>query len=205
MQQDTKRYLSYICPRCRQSVIVERDMFALAAAPSRIKCPCGKSELTIDFQPDQVHMTVPCVFCGTDHRVSCPSRAFAQRRALAFSCGASGLDCCYVGEEGPVYAATARLEQALDKLEGQKEEGRGTFLDPVVMEEVLSEIKDIAARKGISCTCGSMSWTFQLNYSSIDLMCTKCGAQVRIPAATADDIDDICCKTNILIRGKEQS
>ena len=114
-------------------------MFALAAAPSRIKCPCGKSELTIDFQPDQVHMTVPCVFCGTDHRVSCPSRAFAERRALAFSCGASGLDCCYVGEEGPVYAATARLEQALDKLEGQKEEGRGTFLDPVVMEEVLSE------------------------------------------------------------------
>ena len=110
-----------------------------------------------------------------------------------------------MGEEGPVYAATARLEQALDKLEGQKEEGRGTFLDPVVMEEVLSEIKDIAARKGISCTCGSMSWTFQLNYSSIDLMCTKCGAQVRIPAATADDIDDICCKTNILIRGKEQS
>lgn len=205
MDPNKKRFIAYICPKCRQSVIVERDMFALAAAPSRIKCPCGKSELTIDFQPDQVHMTVPCVFCGTDHRVSCPSRAFAERRALAFSCGASGLDCCYVGEEGPVYAATARLEQALDKLEGRKEEGRGTFLDPVVMEEVLSEIKDIAARKGISCTCGSMSWTFQLNYSSIDLMCTKCGAQVRIPAATADDIDDICCKTNILIRGKEQS
>ena len=31
MQQDTKRYLSYICPRCRQSVIVERDLFSLAA------------------------------------------------------------------------------------------------------------------------------------------------------------------------------
>ena len=32
---------------------------------------------------------------------------------MAFSCSASGLDCCYVGEEGPVYAATARLENAL--------------------------------------------------------------------------------------------
>ena len=42
MQQDTKRYLSYICPRCRQSVIVERDLFSLAASTAHIKCPCGK-------------------------------------------------------------------------------------------------------------------------------------------------------------------
>ena len=201
MNPDKKRYLSYICPQCRQSVIVERDLFTLAAAPNRIKCPCGKSELTVDFQPDLVHMTVPCVFCGRDHKVACPSSAFAQEKALAFSCSASGLDCCYVGEEGPVYAATARLEQALDRVDENAEE-RGTFLNPIVMEEVLSEIKDIAVRGGISCACGSKNWTFQLNYSSVDLMCTQCGAQVRIPAATDNDIEDICCKTNIIIRGK---
>jgi len=107
-----------------------------------------------------------------------------------------------VGEEGPVYAATARLEQALDKLEDEGGE-RGVFLDEMVMEEVLSEIRDIAARDGISCTCGSHSWTFQVNYSSVDLICKECGAQMRIPAGTADDIDDICCKTRLLIRGKE--
>ena len=89
MNPDKKRYLSYICPQCRQSVIVERDLFTLAAAPNRIKCPCGKSELTVDFQPDLVHMTVPCVFCGRDHKVACPSSAFAQEKALAFSCSAS--------------------------------------------------------------------------------------------------------------------
>ena len=115
MQQDTKRYLSYICPRCRQSVIVERDLFSLAASTAHIKCPCGKSELTVDFQPNRVHLTVPCLFCGREHQVSCSTHAFVRERALAFSCAASGLDCCYVGEEGPVYAATARLEQAADK------------------------------------------------------------------------------------------
>lgn len=71
------------------------------------------------------------------------------------------------------------------------------------MEEVLSEIRDIAARGGISCTCGSKNWTFQVNYSSVDLQCRDCGAQMRIPAATADDLDDICCKTTLLLRGKE--
>lgn len=202
MVQDTKRFVAYICPHCRQSVIVEKDLFSLAASTAHIQCPCGKSEVTVDFLPNRVQMKVPCLFCGREHTVSCSSRAFIREKALAFSCAASGLDCCYVGEEGPVYAATARLEQAVDKLTEEAGEERGAFLDEIVMHEVLSEIRDIAARGGISCACGSKDWTFQVNYSSVDLICAQCGAQMRIPAATADDIDDICCKHTILIRGK---
>ena len=202
MVQDTKRFIAYICPHCRQSVIVEKDLFSLAASTAHIQCPSGKSEVTVDFLPNRVQMKVPCLFCGREHTVSCSSRAFIREKALAFSCAASGLDCCYVGEEGPVYAATARLEQAVDKLTEEAGEERGAFLDEIVMHEVLSEIRDIAARGGISCACGSKDWTFQVNYSSVDLICAQCGAQMRIPAATADDIDDICCKHTILIRGK---
>ena len=77
--------------------------------------------------------------------------------------------------------------------------------DPLVMEEVLGEIRDIAKRGGISCACGSKKWTFRVNFSSVDLICQDCGAEMRIPAATADDIDDICCKTSLLIRGKDKT
>ena len=203
MVQETKRFLSYICPRCMQSVIVERDLFSLAAAPAHIKCPCGKSELGVEFMPDRVKLTVPCLFCGREHSVFCSSRAVIREKALAFSCAASRLDCCYVGEEGPVYAATARLEQAVDKL-GEDAASNGAFLDEIVMEEILSELKDIAARGGVSCACGSKSWGFDVNFSSVDLICQECGGKYRIPAATADDIDDLCCKTSILIRGKEK-
>lgn len=201
-QDQPKRTLAYICPACRQSVIVERSLFALAAAPMRIPCPCGKSHLGVEFLADRVKLEVPCAFCGTQHTVSCSSTSFVADRTLAFSCARSGLDCCYVGREGPVYAATARLEQAMDKLERQAGE-ENTFLDELVMHEVLSELRDIAARDGIRCACGSKQWSFQVNYSSVDLMCAQCGAQMRLPAATADDIDDICCKNTILIRGRE--
>ena len=40
MVQETKRFLSYICPHCLQSVIVERDLFTwrpprpLSSAPA---------------------------------------------------------------------------------------------------------------------------------------------------------------------------
>lgn len=203
MLHEAKRYLSYICPSCRQSVIVARDVFSLAAAPAQIKCPCGKSELRVDFMGPHVSVQVPCLFCGREHTVRCDSNAFLRQKALAFACVTSGLDCCYVGEEGPVYAATARLEQALDKLEQQRED-KGTFLDEIVMHEVLSELKEIAQRGGISCACGSTKWGMKVNYSSVDLSCAKCGAEMRIPAATADDIDDICCKTRLVIRGRSR-
>lgn len=201
--QEPTRTIAYICPECRQSVVVEKSLFALAAAPVKIPCPCGKSAVEVEFLADKVKLGVPCLFCGREHRVTCSSAAFVGRKALAFSCAASGLDCCYVGEDGAVFAATARLEQAVDKLE--REAGQEhVFLDDIVMHEVLSEIKDIAARDGIGCTCGSRQWSFQVNYSSVDLMCAQCGAQTRIPAATADDIDDICCRDTILIRGKSE-
>lgn len=201
MTHEKTRFLAYICPRCRQSVIVEKDVFALAAAPAHIKCPCGKSELTVEFMPQRVTLSVPCVACGREHLVSCPSHAFLREKALAFSCAASGLDCCYVGEEGAVFQAMKRLEEAADKLE-QREAQRGAFLDELVMHEVLSELKDIAARGGISCTCGCREWKLEVLYSAVVLRCPQCGGKLRLGAATASDIDDICCKNTLTIQGR---
>ena len=198
MVQENKRTLAYICPSCHQSVIVERSVFQLAASANELPCPCGKSALRVEMMGDRVKLTVPCLFCKTEHTVTCSAKAFLHEKALAFSCAASGLDCCYVGEEGPVFAAVRRLEEAVDKLEHDAGE-KGAFLDELVMHEVLSELRDIAARGGISCACGSKRWKMQVNYSSVDLFCADCGAAMRIPAATASDIDDICCKNTIVI------
>lgn len=71
-------------------------------------------------------------------------------------------------------AALQRLEEAVDKLEAASGE-KGAFLDELVMQEVLSELKEIAQRDGISCTCGSHRWKLQVNFSSIDLFCADCG------------------------------
>ena len=201
MVEQAKRTLAYLCPSCRQSVAVERSIFQLAASANELPCPCGKSSLRVEMMGDRVRLTVPCLFCGKDHSVTCSSHAFLHEKALAFSRAASGPDCCSAGEEGPVFAALKRLEEAVDKLEAQAGE-KGTFLDELVMHEVLSEIKDIAQRGGISCTCGSRNWKLQVNYSSVDLFCADCGGAMRIPAATASDIDDICCKDKLVIHGQ---
>ena len=205
MQQDTKRYLSYICPRCRQSVIVERDLFSLAASTAHIKCPCGKSELTIRQRGDHCEVTVPCVYCAKDHQVVCSNDALLHQKLLALTCSASGLGCCYIGQEDAVFQAMEQLEQAVDKLvmDGQTDRW-GAFLDEVVMGEVLGEVKEIAARGGIACGCGSAEYGVKVGFSAVDLVCARCGATLRLNAATPDDIDAVCAQYTLTIPGKKE-
>lgn len=202
MVQEAKRTIAYLCPQCRQTVIIERSVFQLAAAPAELPCPCGKSAVHTEMMGEYCKLTVPCLFCGKEHTVVCPTEAFLQEKCLAFSCAASGLTCCYVGEEEAVFAAARRLEETLDKV-GDDEEERGSFLDEIIMHEVLSELKDIARRGGISCSCGSREWNLQVNYSSVDVICAKCGGVLRLPAATDDDLENICCKYTLEIKKKD--
>ena len=86
------------------------------------------------------------------------------------------------------------------------EEGPEAFVDNVIMYEVLSELKDIAARdKGITCGCGSSRYGMEIRRSAVDLICRDCGAKLRIPAATDRDLDDLCCHMRLVIpSGKER-
>lgn len=201
--EEPKRTLAYLCPKCKQTVIVEQTVFRLAAAPSKLPCPCGGSAVQVEMEADHVDLTVPCSYCGEDHHVRCPAHAFLHERALAFSCKATGLDCLYVGEEGPVFQAVRRLEEAAAQM-AEKQEGEGSFLNESVMAEILGELKDIAGRGGISCACGSKDYKVKVHYSSVELECAHCGAKLRLPAATGEDLEDLCCQYTLTIGGKEE-
>ena len=70
-------------------------------------------------------------------------------------------------------------------------------------EEILGELKDIAMREnGVTCSCGSKRWRMKGGYSAVDLICGECGSALRLPAATDSDLDDLCCKARLVIKGK---
>ncbi len=200
MVENAKRSIAFLCPACRQTVVIERSIFQLAAAGNHLPCPCGKSAVDVELMGERMRLVVPCLFCETEHTVACTTQAFLRQKTLAFSCAHSGLDCCYVGEEEPVFAAVARLEETVGQLESAAG-AQGTFLNDLVMEEILAELKDIAQRGGIACTCGCKQWRAKVNYSSVELSCSRCGGALKIPAATMEDIEDLCCKPLLTIRG----
>lgn len=203
---EKSRTIGYLCPVCGQTVIVERSRFQLAAGNSRLPCPCGRSELTIKQMGDRCEIVVPCAVCARDHRVTCSNEALLDQPLVALSCSKSGLPCCCIGEPDGVFRAMKHLEQAVDKLAADNESNqRGAFLNQVVMDEVLGEVKEIAARGGISCGCGSHQYGIRVGFSSVDLMCAQCGAVLRLPAATPEDIDQVCSRYTLQIPGKKEA
>lgn len=202
MLQEAMRTIGFFCPSCRQAVIVERSVFQLAASQSRVACPCGAAALEVEFRNDKARLTTPCLFCEESHTVSCSAHAFLHEKAVAFSCGASGLDCCYVGEREAVFTAMSRLEETVDQLENEAA-GEGLFLNETIMGEILEELSEIAQRKAVSCTCGAQHFELRLGFSAVELRCSDCGGTLKIPAATLSDMEDLCCKTSLVIRGRK--
>lgn len=196
------RTFGYLCPACGKTVMGTRSVFALEASNAEVECDCGKSRLQVKFDGSQYHVYVPCGLCGETHEGRCPADRIL-RGATALGCANTRQFACFIGDEGIVEKNLRELAILAEKEKQQKDDGEEAFLDNVIMYEVLSELKDIAQRPGgITCACGSDGYGMEIRRSAVDLVCRRCGAKLRIPAATDRDLDDLCCHLKLVIPGK---
>ena len=197
------RTFGYLCPKCGKPVMGTRSIFALEAADAEIICDCGESVLQTEFDGEKYKVFVPCGICGETHIAVCPPERIL-RGATALGCAKTKQFCCFIGPEGTVEKNLRELVILAEKEKQQKDsEDPEAFVDNVIMYEVLSELKDIAAREnGITCACGSHRYGMEIRRSAVDLVCRDCGAKLRIPAATDRDLDDLCCHMKLVIPGK---
>lgn len=198
MATEKMRTIGYLCPSCRKTVIRGRSVFALAASGAVVGCECGKSSLTVDAEEKGFRLSVPCGVCGGVHSAVVDATRMLEGQGVGLACPETKQLCCFIGEAWEVERELERLSLAADKGDGGE-----LFVDSLIMHEVLSELKEIAAREhGISCTCGSEKYTMEVRPAYVDLICADCGARLRIDAATDDDLDRLCCHWTLQIKGK---
>ena len=199
--KEEMRTFGYLCPHCGGTVMAARSVFALAASNAEVPCPCGKSALRVTFDGKNYEVHVPCGICGETHTAVCPPERILEG-ATALGCAQTKQFSCFIGDEGTVEKHLRELAILSEKEKQQKDEGAETFVDNVIMYEVLSELKDIASREnGITCACGSHEYSIDIRRSAVDLTCCRCGAKLRLPAATDRDLDDLCCHMKLVIPG----
>ena len=198
MATEKMRTIGYLCPSCRKTVIRDRSAFALAASGAAVNCDCGKSSLTVDAEEKGFRLSVPCGVCGGEHSAVVDATRMLEGQGVGLACPETKQLCCFIGESWEVERELERLSLAADKGDGGE-----LFVDSLIMHEVLSELKEIAAREhGISCACGSEKYTMEVRPTYVDLICADCGARLRIDAATDDDLDRLCCHWTLQIKGK---
>lgn len=177
-------------------------MFALSASGAVVSCECGESSLTIEAEENKFRLSVPCGVCGEEHLAECSADKLLHGRGIGLACPDTKMLCCFIGED---YAVEHEMEQLSLAAAKEREQGDdpAAFADSVIMYEILSELKEIAARKdGITCSCGSKSYGMEIHSTYVDLVCKSCGAKLRIPAATDEDLDRLCCRMKLQIKSE---
>ncbi len=199
--REEMRTFGYLCPKCKKTVMAARSVFALEAAGAEVECSCGSSALRAVSDGEKYRIQVPCGLCGETHAATCtPSQVLDGASALA--CTKTKQFCCFIGPEGAVEKQLQELSILAEK--EQRGDGSEAFLDSVIMYEVLSELKDIASRSdGLTCGCGSRGIRMEIRRSAVDLICSDCGAKLRIPAATDQDLDNLCCRMKLVLPGRK--
>ncbi len=198
-RMEEMRSFGYLCPKCGKVVMHQRSRFALSAAAAHMECQCGETSLRVETDGTKFRLWVPCGLCGQTHQAECSMENVLEGRGIGLACPETRQLCCYVGEEQQVRSA---LEGLAIRAEKEKNENPEAFTDNVIMYEVLSELKEIAARGGIHCSCGSQQYRIRVGRDSVDLICPVCGGRLRLPAATDEDLDQLCCRLELEIHGQ---
>lgn len=199
MVLDTKNAtVAYRCPHCGAAVLSGVNMFTLTADMLKLKCSCGKSEMTLVNTADgKVRLIVPCMLCPKPHQFLLSRSLMFDKELFCMPCPYSDINICCVGEDNHVRAEMARSELELLKL--LEENGISDFstlhpeeapdedsfpTDPQVRDIVMFVIHDLDAEGKIYCHCPEGTpheYDAVIEDDGIRVTCTVCGASRLIP------------------------
>lgn len=179
--------VAYRCPHCGAGVMSAVGVFNLGADMMKLKCSCGKSEMTIVHGKDgKIRFTVPCILCPTPHNFSVSASLFFGKDLFVLPCPYSDINICMMGNTDHVKAELSRTElELLDLLEKNGIEnfdalhGEQYLSDPQVTEIVTYVIKELDAEGKIHCRCNDGKdgdYEAEILPHGVQVTCRRCGA-----------------------------
>lgn len=199
---EKKTTVAYRCPSCGAGVMSVVGLFGLNSHMVKLKCDCGKSEMTMVMGDDRkVRFTVPCIFCPNPHSFTVSSNLFFNKDIFLLPCPYSDINIAMVGEINHVRAELSRSElELIDLLEKSGLEGieglaafnqnddESGLGDPQVFDIIKYVITELDEEGKISCKCpksdeGESEGDYEIEIfdEAIKVSCKRCGASKTIP------------------------
>ena len=187
--------LAYRCPHCGAGVMSIVGLFTLTADMLKLKCDCGKSELTVTYSDGKVRLSVPCLFCPNPHTFTLNSSVFFDKDLFVLPCPYSDMNIAVMGKINNVKAELARGElELLDLLEKNGIDSLEAFhakeemiTDPQIFDIIMFVIRELDAEGKIYCKCkdeGEGDFEVEMLEDGIKVSCKRCGASRIIPTDT---------------------
>lgn len=212
-------HIAYRCPHCNLTVFGFVGKFALAADMLKLKCPCGKSELTMTYTAEKkIRLTVPCLFCAGEHQYVVTQSLFFERDLFLLNCSYTNMDICFIGDKEKIDEALIENEKELHRLLenlglSSMEELRGAsdtedddlpyLNDAQIYDIIRFLIADLSEEGEISCPCGSGQYDCEVVAGGIRVFCPECGAEHLFRAESVGDAQEFLHCSHIDLLSKD--
>ncbi len=186
--------VAYRCPHCGAGVLSAVNVFSLSADMVKLKCTCGKSEMSVvSANPGKLRLTVPCLVCPTPHIFTVNASLFYSKELFTLQCPyVADMTLAAFGEINTVKAEMARSELALlDMLEKNGvtdlaaiKSNEEALPDEQVLDIVMFVIHDMDAEGKIFCRCNPSDeheYEVEVTPKGVLVTCKACGAARLIP------------------------
>ena len=168
-------------------------LFTLSADMLKLKCDCGKSEMTVTYSRDgKVRLNVPCLICAKPHTFTLNSSLFFGREIFTIPCPYSDINIAFIGHENHVKAELARSELELleileesgvDSFEALHNDDEESFTDPQIHDIIMFVLRDLEEAGDLHCRCADpadAAYEIEVADDHIRVFCKTCGAEKKI-------------------------
>ncbi len=170
--------IAYRCPECGCAIKSVVGVFSLNAERFSLKCPCGKSEMTVKYTNDgKVRLTVPCFICRNEHTYTVNPNVIFSDEMFYLHCMYSGVNLCFIGKEEQVsreidealQELTRMIDAEPEELFGQIDSAPKGIPDVSEISGIVTVIKELCADGKIYCQCEPNDGG-ELLYSPADIL-----------------------------------
>lgn len=198
--------IAYRCPYCGMSTVSMVGIFTLSGDMIKLKCRCGKSELTVTYTSDRkIRLNVPCLICPTPHNYIISSNTFFEKNIFTLSCTYTAIDICFIGVQDEVLEELKKSEIALNKMleeaglddldtfENDEEEDKFPQIDSQIDDIIHFMLIELDEEGKIFCECKNHDdslYDFKLKDDSVNIFCLNCGAFTELPMSSLNNAND---------------
>ena len=181
--------IAYRCPECASATVGFLGGLTTVSDMLRLKCSCEGSALDIKKHSDgKIHLSVPCVYCKTNHSYIVSQDVIQRYEPTKFSCPYSGMGITFIGDAETVSKeienSADELSRILTSFEAEsvadiqpQDVGEDSMPpDPAIYDTLNFIVRDLEAEGEVHCPCGKGPYDLRFTDDGMQVYCDSCGA-----------------------------